>query len=176
MRFDPCIVSVISVAITHSLTHSLRAEWHKGPLLGFSSHHCPGLFSLLLTTPFQLLSIPPAFLLHVLRGRPLYLLPSGVHVRAILAWADGSILRVGLTHRHRFLLENSIHWFLFNNFQEIIIGNSIWPENPHNSSQAGGMEVLSLLRYFAIICKHSAPYNSTGRTFLLYIPSLVAQL
>ena len=37
-------------------------------------------------------------------------------------------------------------------------------------------KVLSLLRSFAVILLHSAPYNSTGRTLLLYSLSLVAQL
>jgi len=37
-------------------------------------------------------------------------------------------------------LENIIHWFLLSSFQEVTIGNSIRLEDPHDSSQAGGME------------------------------------
>ena len=70
-------------------------------------------------------------------------------------------------------LENGIQWFLLISFQEVAIGNSISSEKTRIILRKQVVwKVLSLLRSFAVILQHPAPYNSSGTDVAFVYPEL----
>lgn len=171
------IMSNDPVYCAHHITYLLSpcyALWHIGQGQVSSTLLCCLLF--FSTVPqvyplsFNSFSIVR---LHVVLGLPLFLFPTGVHLRATLVMSSDGLRRTWPSHLLLFCISKvSMSLVLViscKSLLEILLGQNIFIIFLRHVL----WKLESLLMSLSVILQHSEPYRSTDNTQLLYSLSLV---